>query len=447
MSNKSAYNRKGVKGGQTKYQQQSGVKTSLKSMRVSLLDEAVDRKLGTQKVIESMAKVDNLDSTFGFDRLESGTRTGWLFNLVASSSINDDLKVEQSAVDLYFIENDGSTFKATFNYKPYFYIGINKDSNQVEMESFLLRKFEGLLESVGSIGKEDLELNNHLSGLLKTYIKLSFYNINDLNSVKRTLMSKVFYKRSSNTALTSNRETYQSALEDTSGLGLGTIHGLEGISAPKEVKTTDYLEWIVDIREHDVNYVVRASIDNGFRVGLWYSVTNVSGLTQLSERKDLLERPEPRVLAFDIETTKSPLKFPDANIDRVMMISYMIDGTGYLIVNREIVSEDIEDFEYNPKPEFPGPFHIFNESTELATLQRFFNHIREIRPTIYVTYNGDFFDWPFIDKRCSFYGLSLEEEIGVVLFESEYRGRFSVHIDCFLWVKRDSYLPQGSQGM
>ena len=43
-------------------------------------------------------------------------------------------------------------------------------------------------------------------------------------------------------------------------------------------------------------------------------------------------------MAFDIETTKLPLKFPDAAIDSVMMISYMIDGQGYLITNREICS-------------------------------------------------------------------------------------------------------------
>ena len=38
------------------------------------------------------------------------------------------------------------------------------------------------------------------------------------------------------------------------------------------------------------------------------------------------------------------------------MISYMLDRQGYLIVNREIVSEDIESFEYTPKPEFEGAF-------------------------------------------------------------------------------------------
>ena len=36
------------------------------------------------------------------------------------------------------------------------------------------------------------------------------------------------------------------------------------------------------------------------------------------------------------------------------MVSYMVDRQGYLIINREVVSEDIADFEYSPKPEFQG---------------------------------------------------------------------------------------------
>lgn len=31
---------------------------------------------------------------------------------------------------------------------------------------------------------------------------------------------------------------------------------------------------------------------------------------------------------------------------------------GYLIINRETVSEDIESFEYTPKAEFHGPFEV-----------------------------------------------------------------------------------------
>lgn len=39
---------------------------------------------------------------------------------------------------------------------------------------------------------------------------------------------------------------------------------------------------------------------------------------------------------------------------------------GYLITNREIVSENIEDFEFTPKPEYEGPFCVFNEPDEVS---------------------------------------------------------------------------------
>ena len=87
-----------------------------------------------------------------------------------------------------------------------------------------------------------------------------------------------------------------------------------------------------------------------------------------------------RVLAFDIECEKSPLKFPNAERDRIFMISYMISTNdipqGYLIISREIVSEDIQDFEYTPLPKFPGPFKIFNEANEEDLLKRFITHVK-----------------------------------------------------------------------
>ena len=77
---------------------------------------------------------------------------------------------------------------------------------------------------------------------------------------------------------------------------------------------------------------------------------------------------DPVVMAYDIETTKLPLKFPDSASDQIMMISYMIDGQGYLVCNREVISEDVDDFEYTPRPEFEGPFSVFNESDEVRFL-------------------------------------------------------------------------------
>ncbi|KAG9715538.1 DUF1744-domain-containing protein, partial [Aureobasidium melanogenum] len=154
------------------------------------------------------------------------------------------------------------------------------------------------------------------------------------------------------------------------------------------------------------------------------------------------------ILAFDIETCKAPLKFPDAAVDQIMMISYMIDGQGFLITNREIVSEDIADFEYTPKPEYEGPFLIFNEPDERALLERFFDCIKEARPTIIVTYNGDFFDWPYVEARASIQGIDMYQEIGFRKnSEDIYQSNYCAHMDAFAWVNRDSYLPQGSRGL
>ena len=62
-------------------------------------------------------------------------------------------------------------------------------------------------------------------------------------------------------------------------------------------------------------------------VGLWYSIRGGgSGIPVISQRKDILVWPECIVFAYDIETTKLPLKFPDSNTDQIMMISYMVDG-------------------------------------------------------------------------------------------------------------------------
>lgn len=81
-------------------------------------------------------------------------------------------------------------------------------------------------------------------------------------------------------------------------------------------------------------------------------------------------------------------------------------------------------------------------------LRRFFEHIREVKPSIVVTYNGDFFDFPFIEARSIVHGLDMKKEIGFYKnLSGEYCAYNAMHMDCFCWVKRDSYLPQGSQGL
>jgi len=186
---------------------------------------------------------------------------------------------------------------------------------------------------------------------------------------------------------------------------------------------------------------------------------------------------------------------------------------GYLITNRQVVSEDIADFEYTPKPEFEGPFIVFNEPDEVrrrrgharrnptrpnakrpaphrligypcqeSLLRRFFDHICEVKPSVFATFNGDSFDWPFIEERARYHGMNMESvrrgcgsapgpcDVGLAnrvtcdaatrgVFgaaqligfskdaEGEYKSRHACHMDAFRWVKRDSYLPAGSHGL
>ncbi|CAI5755607.1 unnamed protein product [Candida verbasci] len=384
-----------------------------------MLNDSITKK-------ELVSKIDHIDKLMGFDRIEHGEndgmkpRKGWLINFHSTIIPTEEYLTGYSGVDYYFLDEEGGTFKATLQYDPYFFIDIISNEYQSEVEEWLKKFLESCnVKQFSRVVKEDLKLPNHLLGLQKTLIKLSFHNIQDLLQARRLLNPII----KDNQLKKETRNIY-------------------------EIENEDPSTFIDDIREFDVPYHVRVSIDNKVRVGKWYDVYAKHAEIELIEDKEKIAFADPVVLAFDIETTKAPLKFPDSKIDQIMMISYMIDGEGFLITNREIISEDIEDFEYTPKPEYPGLFTIFNEPDEKHVLIRFFEHIREVRPTVIATFNGDFFDWPFVENRTRFHDMDLFDEIGFAKDnEDEYKSKYCVHMDCFRWVKRDSYLPQGSQGL
>lgn len=350
---------------------------------------------------------------------------------------------------------DGSTFKSTVLYDPYFYVIANppsrygmassfqhEEGNSVFFETIvsnLMRKYEALgLKSATIVKKIDLDALNHLGeagSKGRSMIKLSFDTVDQLMGVRREIQP----------VIQENQNKEQEA----------KLNPTFGIQNEMEDSLKDPLSNMIDMREYDVPYLVRVCIDLDIRAGAWYTVTpNELDCGVMLSDQDVETKAEPSFLAFDIECTKAPLKFPDANVDTIYMISYMVEDQGYLILSRDVVSQDVQDFEYTPKPSYPGPFKIFNEQTEEDLLRRFLSEYQRLKPQIVVTYNGDFFDWPFLEQRCSVYGLDLKYELGVERVgggdaggEGEYRGRCCVHMDAFSWVKRDSYLPQGSQGL
>jgi DNA polymerase elongation subunit (family B) len=55
----------------------------------------------------------------------------------------------------------------------------------------------------------------------------------------------------------------------------------------------------------------------------------------------------------------------------------------------------------------------FGDDGEKKCIERFFEHIRNLKPTIIGGYNSAFFDWPFILKRAQILGVNIEEQTGV----------------------------------
>ncbi|PWY92538.1 DNA polymerase epsilon catalytic subunit A [Aspergillus heteromorphus CBS 117.55] len=390
---------------------------------------------------EAIRLANSIDESLGFPRFEAGEkRVGWLINMHSTSIEDSNVPGGRAGVDYYFLEDGGTSFKATVEYDPYFLIAVKK-GHEPEVEEWCRRSFEGLIKKISRVEKEDLDLPNHLLGYQRNFLQLYFANVSHLLEVRRTLLP-LAEKNKKNVNM---MDTYMEISSANAGFDLFDD---ELINESRSNGTMNASDFIVDIREYDVPYHVRVSIDKDIRIGKWYTVESRHGVISLTCLEERLTRADPVVLAFDIETTKLPLKFPDSVIDQIMMISYMIDGQGFLITNREIVSEDINDFEYTPKAEYSGPFMIFNEPDERAVLERFFEHIKEAKPTVIATYNGDFFDWPFVEARASVLGIDMYKEIGFRRSSDDiYQSDHCVHMDCFAWVNRDSYLPQGSRGL
>ena len=242
------------------------------------------------------------------------------------------------------------------------------------IEEWLMKKYEGIICRITRERKEDLQMPNHLMGHRRLFLQLHFRNVSDLLAVRRDIMPLALANSAKLDAVDAYAEVVNVTSAAATNIELEGEWAADGESQAGPSRwgaggrDRDPREGIIDIREYDVPYYLRVAMDNDIRVGLWYAITFTAGQPAFKQLTERVKRADPVVMAYDIETTKAPLKFPDQAIDQVMMISYMIDGQGFLITNREIVSEDIEDFEYTPKEGYEGPFTVFNEPDEVRCL-------------------------------------------------------------------------------
>lgn len=124
----------------------------------TIFDEVAEER------IKHVRDIDRIDSIFGFDKYESGPRrTGWLVNMHSTLIQDEDSHDQLSGVDYYFLDEEGGSFKVTFQFDPYFLIAC-PPGKSTELEEWLRRTLDTTVKSMCSVEKEDLDLANHLTG-------------------------------------------------------------------------------------------------------------------------------------------------------------------------------------------------------------------------------------------------------------------------------------------
>lgn len=348
-----------------------------------------------------------LESQFGYNSFFNlSPKAGWLLNYNIVRNDRSEL-----FVDAYFVDDLSKNFKIQLKYYPTFLVEAQEDRG--EIEEYYFKKYEGKIHKVEDVYRIDADEFNHLNKPPKKFLKFFIKTENDF----------IMITRESSIVKREEEDIYSEYYgEETRNDGIYKIY------------------------EHDIPIDVQVGNTYNLRCGLWYDIS-YTGSEYNIVKNERITYPNLRIMAFDIETTKPPLKFPNAETDEIMMISIMTESFGELIVNRQIVSSDIQEFEYIAKDDMRSIFQISNEKGEEELIIRFIEIIQKHSPHIITTYNGGFFDWPFVEKRASKYNISIENTISIQATREYYESPFLMHLDCYKWVKRDSYLPMNNQGL
>jgi DNA polymerase epsilon subunit 1 len=116
-----------------------------------------------EEKFEATRLAHSIDEFMGFARYESGKKkVGWLCNMHSTRIEDENVPGGRAGVDFYFLEDDGSSFKATIGYDPYFVLACKMNS-EPEVEEWLRRKFEGVLKKVVKVTREDLKVTTRIT--------------------------------------------------------------------------------------------------------------------------------------------------------------------------------------------------------------------------------------------------------------------------------------------
>lgn len=169
------------RGGKTAYHGERGTRTFAASSRAEAT--SADERWERTRLAHG------IDENMGFARHEAGKRReGWLVNVQPTGIEDERIPGGRAALDCYFIEEDGGTFKATVEYDPYFLIAVRK-GRESEVEEWIKRvPGGGVVKTVKRVEKEDLQMPNHLLGYRRTFLQLRFANVQDLMAARKDIM-------------------------------------------------------------------------------------------------------------------------------------------------------------------------------------------------------------------------------------------------------------------
>jgi DNA polymerase epsilon subunit 1 len=256
---------------------------------------------------------------------------------------------------------------------------------ETAVKEYLLKNYPTLLRVVRH-KKEDLKLANHLLGHRRLYLQPIPRNVQNLLGLRKELLTQVAKNKEKRGVGDAYKDIVR-AEATAAGAGGMEVGFDDGFFSGRKGKTDTgppagprgvyhrhpggrrhILSAHCNQPRNSMRVVVRRVLSTSHRrhhrIPIQIHRPRLSPTT-LPHR---IKPADPIVVAYDIETTKSPLRFSDSAFDRVIMISYMIDGQGYLIVYCEIVSAGIEDFKYSAREGYEGPFMIFNVANEEETI-------------------------------------------------------------------------------
>jgi DNA polymerase epsilon subunit 1 len=227
---------------------------------------------------EAVRLAHSIDEAQGFARYESGKkRVGWLVNIQSTSIEDEKIPEGRAGLDCYFIEEDGSTFKATLEYDPYFLVAV-KRGHESEAEEWLKRApGGGVVKSLRKVEKEDLQMPNHLLGYRRTFFELRFANVGDLLAARRDIMPIAERNRKNMNAMDTYAEVARyvvlsgvqiailgmGLMDSSANAGFDLFDDERDDERRLNTSIADASDFIVDIREWDVPYHVRVMIDLG----------------------------------------------------------------------------------------------------------------------------------------------------------------------------------------